>query len=271
MPCTINSGAVMAKQAGGNFAMALLLTVSSNVLGIFTSPVLLYLFADLGGVSFPVGTLLWKLGLTVFVPLVVGKLLRELPVGEFAIRKTVDANNKKITLLANFLLLMVPWMKFSNTVQSGALGQASPSAMLTVLLWTALMHLVFLGLNLAIGKAMGLSDPILKALVLVGSSKTLPMALTVLTFLGDFGGDPGLVALPCIIGHLEQIIFDGFLASWWAQRKNGSSGAESYTEMDERQGQAGGGGAGAGAGGEGGAADLAQVSVSDGAGAKAAT
>jgi len=44
-----------------------------------------------------------------------------------------------------------------------------------------------------------------QALVLVGSSKTLPMALTVLTFLGDFGGDPGLVALPCIIGHLEQV------------------------------------------------------------------
>ena len=41
--------------------------------------------------------------------------------------------------------------------------------------------------------------------MLVGSSKTLPMALTVLTFLGDFGGDPGLVALPCIIGHLEQV------------------------------------------------------------------
>jgi hypothetical protein len=54
MPCTINSGAVMAKQAGGNFAMALLLTVSSNVIGIFTSPVLLYLFANVDGVEFPV-------------------------------------------------------------------------------------------------------------------------------------------------------------------------------------------------------------------------
>jgi hypothetical protein len=53
---------------------------------------------------------------------------------------------------------------------------------------------------------------------MVGSSKTLPMALTVLTFLGNFGGDAGLVALPCIIGHLGQIVFDGFLASWWAQR-----------------------------------------------------
>jgi hypothetical protein len=34
--------------------MALLLTVSSNVIGIFTSPVLLYLFANVDGVEFPV-------------------------------------------------------------------------------------------------------------------------------------------------------------------------------------------------------------------------
>jgi predicted Na+-dependent transporter len=45
-PCTVNTGAMYARQAGGNFAMALLLTVAGNVLGIFTCPIMLHLFAD---------------------------------------------------------------------------------------------------------------------------------------------------------------------------------------------------------------------------------
>jgi hypothetical protein len=41
--------------------------------------------------------------------------------------------------------------------------------------------------------------------VLVASSKTLPLALTILTILPAALGDKGLIALPCILGHFSQV------------------------------------------------------------------
>jgi len=59
MPCTINSGAVLAKQAGGNFAMALLLTVA----GIYFYSY--YLFFIIIFIVFFIGNLTMALLLTV--------------------------------------------------------------------------------------------------------------------------------------------------------------------------------------------------------------
>ena len=49
----ISSGAVLTKQSGGNFALALLLTVAGNSIGVLTAPLMLSFFADTGseGVS----------------------------------------------------------------------------------------------------------------------------------------------------------------------------------------------------------------------------
>ena len=183
MPCTINSGAVLAKQAGGNFAMALLLTVAGNLLGIFTCPVLLYLFADLKDTSFPLGSLLGKLVGTVFVPMMCGKACLSIPWNDHAIRKGVATCNKRITLLSNGLLICIPWMKISQSMQNGDLAEVSLGDAIAVLMWTMLMHILFLGINYGLGVVLKLELDMLKALVMVGSSKTLPMALSVLTFL----------------------------------------------------------------------------------------
>mmetsp|Transcript_46650 Transcript_46650/g.146254 ORF Transcript_46650/g.146254 Transcript_46650/m.146254 type:complete len:376 (-) Transcript_46650:80-1207(-) len=226
MPCTINSGSVLAKQAGGNFASALLLTVMGNMLGIFTCPLLLWLFADLQNVSFPVGSMVWKLCLTVFVPLIIGKLLQELPTSDHLVKRTVATYNKHITYASNALLVMIPWMKISKSVIDGDFQKASVFDMLVVLLWTSFIHILFLILNYGLSVLLKLEVPFQKAVVLVGSSKTLPMALTVLTFLPPDAGQDGLVAIPCIIGHMGQIVIDGFVSSAWAAHTKDSQASK---------------------------------------------
>ena len=47
----------------------------------------------------------------------------------------------------------------------------------------------------------------------MGSQKTLPMAMTVLSFFPPSLGEPGLIALPCIVSHLLQIFADAFLVA----------------------------------------------------------
>ena len=39
----------------------------------------------------------------------------------------------------------------------------------------------------------------------MGSQKTLPMAMTVLSFFPPELGEPGLIAIPCILSHLTQL------------------------------------------------------------------
>lgn len=55
-------------QAGGNFALALMLTVICSTLGVFTVPVMLDRFAGFGGhVKLPVTEMIRKLVMTVRV------------------------------------------------------------------------------------------------------------------------------------------------------------------------------------------------------------
>eukprot|EP00802_Teleaulax_amphioxeia_P016662 Tamp_16786.p1 GENE.Tamp_16786~~Tamp_16786.p1 ORF type:complete len:448 (-),score=70.21 Tamp_16786:93-1292(-) len=218
MPCTINSGAVLAKQAGGNFAMALLLTVAGNLMGIFTCPILLWAFADLGDVSFPVLDLILKLSGTVFLPMMCGKAFQAIPWNDFAIRKAAAHYNKQLTLLSNGLLITIPWMKISKSVRDGDLAKVDVLDAGIVLVWTSVVHVLFLGLNYGLGRALQLEAPLLKSLVMVGSSKTLPMALSVLTFLPKDVAEDGLLAIPMMIAHIGQIVMDGFVAATWAQR-----------------------------------------------------
>ena len=56
-----------------------------------------------------------------------------------------------------------------------------------------------------------------KAAVILSSQKTLPVALSVITFLPVTLGSHGLMALPCIISHFCQIVMDGLVAAKWAE------------------------------------------------------
>ncbi|MBA0743510.1 hypothetical protein Gogos_006177 [Gossypium gossypioides] len=64
--------------AGGNSALALAMTVISNLLGILIIPFSISKFIAVGvGVYVPTAQLLKSLVLTLLVPLILGKVLRE--------------------------------------------------------------------------------------------------------------------------------------------------------------------------------------------------
>ena len=107
------------------------------------------------------------------------------------------------------------------------------------------IHAVYLGFNLGMATLLRLPLPEKKAVVVMGSQKTLPMAMTVLTFLPPSFGEPGLIAIPCILSHLTQIFVDAAICSKWAQvtdKPAAASGSESpkwvATEGSGAQGNA---------------------------------
>jgi hypothetical protein len=84
-------------------------------------------------------------------------------------------------------------------------GQLNVGDAIMCFVWTSMVHVLFLGINYGLGVALALELPLHKSLVLVGSSKTLPMALSVLTFLPKEHADNGILAIPMLIAHIGQV------------------------------------------------------------------
>ncbi|XP_050113469.1 probable sodium/metabolite cotransporter BASS4, chloroplastic isoform X2 [Malus sylvestris] len=78
MPTTLSVAVALTQIAGGNSALALAMTVSSNVLGILVVPFSISKFvADGFGVSVPTKQLFKSLVLTLLIPLILGNICRE--------------------------------------------------------------------------------------------------------------------------------------------------------------------------------------------------
>ena len=74
-----------------------------------------------------------------------------------------------------------------------------------------------------------------RACILVGSQKTLPIAVTVLNGLGSqIGGAVGLAVIPCVVSHLVQIVIDSMLVSQWLKQDSAASGAGQQTALNPK-------------------------------------
>ncbi|CAI0544290.1 unnamed protein product [Linum tenue] len=112
MPTTLSSGVALTQLVGGNSALALTMTVISNLLGIITVPFWISKLLAAGfGVSIPVRQLFWNLTLMLLVPLLFGKVARNSIKG---LGTYVDQNRKIFTTTSIILLSLTPWMQVSK-------------------------------------------------------------------------------------------------------------------------------------------------------------
>jgi sodium/bile acid cotransporter 7 len=109
------------------------------------------------------------------------------------------------------------------------------------------LHVVLLAANwTATTPVLRLPEKERRAVLLMASQKTLPVAVTVISYLDEarWGGH-GLIAIPCIVGHVSQLFIDAFIAGKWAAASaksldaaaaaEASAGALSVAELGETQ------------------------------------
>ncbi|KAJ1479846.1 SBF-like CPA transporter family-domain-containing protein [Baffinella frigidus] len=177
MPCTINCGGALAVQSGGDFAMALLLTVLCSTLGVFTVPLLMERLLDFGvGVTLPVGEMIKKLFFMVLIPLALGKAMAS---SSQAAQATATKFDKPLTYLSSSLIILVPWIEVSRSAARGVFDAVSMGDMGALTALYGFIHITFFAANWAGSKVLGLSSETSKAVVFVASGKALPLALTV--------------------------------------------------------------------------------------------
>ncbi|PPS18294.1 hypothetical protein GOBAR_AA02285 [Gossypium barbadense] len=221
MPTTLSSAVALTQLAGGNSALALAMTVLSNLLGILIIPFSISKFIAVGvGVYVPTAQLLKSLVLTLLVPLILGKVIL--------------LGKKKLLLINAVFLSLVPWMQVSRS--RSLLMMVKPAAFIVAIGMGMLLHLGLLAFNaLAIRSLSAISGghksifskkENAQAALLVASQKTLPVMVAVVQQLGSAFGESGLLVLPCVAAHLIQIVLDSFLANFWLQKELSSNTAK---------------------------------------------
>ncbi len=199
MPTTLSSGLVIACSAGGSMLWCLGFIVLTNTCAILTLPLLLpQLLGE--GVSILPFELLTKLLEAVILPFGLGWCLTKIP----------HCRNIGTTLKKwpTYFVLLVVMMSMSSSKDQ--LDGLSLDSIWTICLISLSIHLLLMFVMFIFVKITALANDSALSLLICGSQKTLPVALSVLSFIGE---DSGLAVLACLSFHLCQLSFDALFVN----------------------------------------------------------
>lgn len=232
VPTTLSSGVTLVMNAGGNDALALLLTVTTNLLGVISVPFFVKaVLRSSGGASIDAVKLLIKLVVAVLIPLVIGKLVREAIPGA---KPWVKKWKVWLSLTSTGMLVMVVWQTLSRAQDT--ITSVNFTEILSVIAAGIGLHFVYLAINWPACTLLKLKRREFKAVVLMTSQKTLPVTVTVISFLSSLGAE-GLMTIPGLVAHMSQLFIDAYIAARWADdepdqalaKSNGSKGGVGMT------------------------------------------
>jgi len=211
VPPTISSGVVITEVSRGNTVLALFLTITMNIIGIFTMPFVLDLSLRVtGSIDIDQTALLLKMLFFVLLPFVIGKTIRGL------------SKKESVSSLWNYInsscvILMV---YASAATSHDAFTGLTLNDYILIFLSVALVHSLLLAINAFAGNRLQLSTADNKAMLFVTSQKTLAIALAVLA---NINFDTGSAIIVCLAFHFFQLFVDSALASFLQKRTSTST------------------------------------------------
>lgn len=219
VPTTLGVGVALVRACKGNEAIALLLTVGTNILGVFVMPGMLkfiFLGCETSGLSLTIDIpdLLLKLVITILVPSVLGKVLRDLckPAETFAKKYKTP-----LSLFSTTMLAMMIWQALSGA--QSLLFQAQGRMIGAIIALSIFMYIFYLAINYTIVRLVLKVDPYeAVAIVITSSQKSAPVAITVISYITGSVSVQGLLATPCIVGQLAQIFLGSAMSPTIAAR-----------------------------------------------------
>lgn len=157
VPTTISSNVVMTAQANGNQELTLVETTICNFLGVFISPALVVMYTNVpiwyndivphgSNETFPpiYRRVLKQLGLSIYVPLVVGQIIR------YLYKDYCDLIFKKwkVNKVGSVAILVILWSTYDQAFSSGAFSHISTASTLFMVftlmgIWLAWFSLGF--------------------------------------------------------------------------------------------------------------------------------
>jgi solute carrier family 10 (sodium/bile acid cotransporter), member 7 len=217
IPCTLATASVSTRQAGGNDAVSLLVTLLSNIVGVVLTPLWLkWAFSTSDGID--TGPIIRSLALTVLLPTIAGQLARLIPpLGRFAI-----ARKFQISIVAQCLVLLIV---SKTAIEAGGRLQVQsvwPTAFdfARLAIECTGLHVVAMIIAEYGGRGLGLSRLDRIATVFAGSQKTLPVGLLLAAMPAVTGGHVlPFITFPILLFHAVQLILDTAVADRMARSR----------------------------------------------------
>jgi solute carrier family 10 (sodium/bile acid cotransporter), member 7 len=204
---TIASAPALTLAAGGNQALALLITLSSNLLTSLVTPLILRLTVGTV-VAFPVGRMMREDALVVLLPVVAGQV---------AHRLFWSRLGRCLPVIVRLPQAIILVFVYTGVAMAASHLSERPALILSFVTTAAALHVALLVWNHRSATWLGLSERNRTAVVFCGSQKTLPNGI----YLWDkfFPTNPhGALALVCY--HVFQLVLDSLLVPWLSPRRS---------------------------------------------------
>ncbi|SRR6056297_1692042 len=228
VPCTLASASVWTRQAGGDDAVAMMVTVVTNLFCFAIAPFWLFLFfardTQIGFVDQAV-----KLALLVALPLLVAQAARR-----FGLAVWADEHKRRLSVVAQIGILVMVAVGASQSRRrylADAANRAAWPDVLMMALAAVGVHSIALiaGILLARRGRLGREQQV--AVGIAGSQKTLMVGL-------QLAIDCGVSMLPMIVYHIGQLLIDTLVVQRWAAKSRNMAAASQAEDIVE-DGQAG--------------------------------
>ncbi len=207
VPTTMAAASVWTRNAGGNDAVSLLVTATTNSLCFLVSP---FWLRTLGGsiVELDVERLVMSLIISALIPILLGQSLRQLKV----VGRWVDARKFQFGIVAQCCILtLVAWAAFQGGPDFAQGQRAGLTGFAVVGLCCIALHLAGMGIAIMGCRGAGFSRRDMIAVAFAGSQKTLPIGI----LLSNEVGMP-LALFPMLMFHASQLFIDTPIAMRFA-------------------------------------------------------
>jgi sodium/bile acid cotransporter 7 len=213
-PTTLGVGQALTLAAGGNFSVALALTVTTNILAVFLAPYTVTLVLSTSTMTaeslrFDPVVVFFKLVLTVLLPCLLGALANiSLP----HVKAFVARHRTAIGLLSNSNLVCLIWQRLSSAADSILHLPAGDIAL--VIFASSAFHVILLAALFAVTSPHSyLSLPVRErvAVVVMSSQKSAPVAISFIAYMSSDARQQGLLSIPPLCGQLCQLFIGSAL------------------------------------------------------------
>jgi solute carrier family 10 (sodium/bile acid cotransporter), member 7 len=212
VPCTLATAAVWTRRAGGNDAVAFLVTMLTNLACFFVVPAWLWMLVGVhADVNFR--QIVVSLLVLVVLPIIVAQILRQIP----AIGSRATAHRQLLSRLAQFGVLLMVFVgavacgEKLQSVDDPSLFSIANIAILIAAVTSVHVALLIAGWRLCRMFGVELADAI--AVAFAGSQKTLMVGAYLAAAIGP------LAIVPMVAYHAAQLVIDTLVADWLRQGK----------------------------------------------------
>lgn len=214
-PSTVQSSVNFTSIAKGNVAGAIVSASTSNLLGVFLTPLLaIALLNTTGNAAIGFGSIA-DIGVQILLPFVLGQLTQRWT-GAFITR------HKKLKLFDQAVIVLVVYAAFSAGVREGIWQLVGVGDIVSLVVVCLVVLAGMLTLTWFSAKRLGFSPADCITIQMCGTKKSLATGLPMATVL--FAGQPiGLLLLPLIIFHQAQLMACSALASRYRNQSTDSA------------------------------------------------